>query len=55
MNDTILWGVAGIVVTLLVGLAARYVIKKTRSQKQIVGKAGIGIQSGRDTRINGGK
>jgi len=42
----------GIVVGVLAFLVAKKVINRNRSQRQSVGKGGMGIQSGRDTKID---
>jgi hypothetical protein len=47
-------GLAGIIIAVVVGVF--FTVKKinrSRSQRQSVGKGGIGIQSGRDTDIRG--
>jgi hypothetical protein len=42
----------GIVIAVLIGVfAVRTVRKKRQTQRQSVGNGGIGIQSGRDTRL----
>jgi len=48
------WGIAGIIVTLIVGIPALIVAKKVRNnrQNQTVGKGGTGYQAGRDIKIN---
>jgi hypothetical protein len=48
-------GVLGVALTVLFGvlemIAAKYVKRKSISQKQRVDAGGIGIQSGRDTKL----
>jgi hypothetical protein len=45
-------GLAGIIIAVIFGVfAAAKVINRNRSQRQNVGKGGIGLQSGRDTNI----
>jgi flagellar biogenesis protein FliO len=47
-------GLVGIIATIILGLfAVKKVINRSRSQRQSVGKGSIGIQSGRDTKIDG--
>ena len=48
------WGVAGIVVALLIGVPAYFVInrKKTNNQSQTIGRDGRGNQAGRDINID---
>lgn len=41
----------GIVIGVLAFLAAKTVIRKRKVQRQSVGRGGVGIQSGRDTRL----
>jgi hypothetical protein len=45
-------GLVGIVIAVIFGiLAAKKIINRNRSQRQNVGKGGVGIQSGRDTNV----
>lgn len=52
MSSDLLIGILGLVATIVFGVVGtRYIVKK-RSMKQTVNHGSIGIQSGRDTKIN---
>ncbi|MFC3690965.1 hypothetical protein [Chenggangzhangella methanolivorans] len=50
-NDLILWGIA-LIVSIIFAIAGIKAYRKYHRQDQKVGSGGIGIQSGRDTKIN---
>lgn len=51
IQNLILWGIA-LIVTVVIGLWGRQVVKSYKSQNQRISGGSVGIQSGKDTKIN---
>lgn len=51
--STEVWGIAGIIITIIVGIPAYFGVKNLRSKRQIqkVSPHGVGYQAGRDNNI----
>jgi hypothetical protein len=54
IENLFLWGI-GLIVTIVVGFLGRQVLKSSRSQNQSVSGSSVGIQSGKDTKIDNSK
>ncbi len=54
IENLILWGI-GLIVTIVIGLWGRQILKSSKSQNQSVSGSSVGIQSGKDTKIDNSK